>query len=443
MGECGATVNGAANSYTPWNDFGSGDIPMKSDYYDALTLAKGADAMVHIPVVIGAMSFFHSIPGTTSSGETSVHLDACTLAKIFNGKIEMWDDADIVALNPKLALPNNPIQVLHRKKGSSTTGSITKYLNEACPAEWGDDMVGSSLPTCTPPAVTTGCWQATFTVVEGSGGMAEMLAAEAYAIGYLDSGHGHSVGATEIELKNYGTDGTDGIYLNSKEAGENGGIAAAAAAAITAGLIPTDPTATFAATHYLNQKGAAGNYIWPIVACSYIFVRTDLSNEPNARMTEAFLKFVLSAEGQDLLVNYNFVKIPTEMQAVATTALAALKFAAGTVPYQFESSTLKGTGQESHIISAKRRDFFEYEHTTMVRDMETMDEMMPVLAADLKKLDAGVKDNKSNMAGQTMAMTGIALAVISIVMNVVLFCMLYQRNSAPKYNDTAGLSAVP
>merc|ERR1719203_501563 len=72
-------VNNTGNfSYVNMNDFGSGDIPLPTESYNALQ--KAGKGMVHLPILMGAISFFHSVPGV---GSDRVSLDACTLAKVF------------------------------------------------------------------------------------------------------------------------------------------------------------------------------------------------------------------------------------------------------------------------------------------------------------------------------------------------------------------------
>jgi ABC-type phosphate transport system substrate-binding protein len=52
-------------------------------------------AEVHIPLALGAIAVFHSVPTGEIGG--SLKLDACLLAKIFSGQVETWDHADIKA----------------------------------------------------------------------------------------------------------------------------------------------------------------------------------------------------------------------------------------------------------------------------------------------------------------------------------------------------------
>jgi phosphate transport system substrate-binding protein len=49
------------------------------------------------------------------------------------GKIKRWNDPAIVALNPKLALPDQDITVVRRSDGSGTTFIWTNYLSKVNP----------------------------------------------------------------------------------------------------------------------------------------------------------------------------------------------------------------------------------------------------------------------------------------------------------------------
>ena len=218
------------------NDFGSGDIPFSAEDYASFP----AGSVVHFPFVLGAISFFHSVP---VEGDSGLELNACLLGKIFNRKITDWTDPEILEVNPNLNLPSPyPIHVARRVQGSSSTASITQYLHATCPEEWPESLVGKTVdwPTDTEPC-------------EGSGGMTNCIRDTPGTIGYIDSGHGHSEGLTEIELLN-----KDGVYISSKESNERGGIMAATD---NAGL-PSDLTGSFADVQLLNQVSVVSFVPW-------------------------------------------------------------------------------------------------------------------------------------------------------------------------------------
>ena len=208
------------------NMFGSGDIPFSQESYDAFP----PGSILHLPVVLGAISFFHSV----DTGSEKLNISPCILAKILKREITDWGDSEIKAANPNLSLPNpSPITVAHRVKGSSSTASITKYLNQVCPEEWPEEMVGKTIEW---PEDTIGC--------EGSGGMSACIKEKPGTIGYIDMGHGHAENLQEIELLNAAQK-----YISSKEAAEAGGIMAAAENA----ALPATLDGSFADVNLLNQ----------------------------------------------------------------------------------------------------------------------------------------------------------------------------------------------
>ena len=58
-------------------------------------IAQQFVAEVHIPLALGAIAVFHSVPAGEIGG--SLKLDACLLAKIFSGAVETWDHPDVKA----------------------------------------------------------------------------------------------------------------------------------------------------------------------------------------------------------------------------------------------------------------------------------------------------------------------------------------------------------
>lgn len=107
----------------PFNDFGSGDIPLTSAVYKSLS-ASGI-RVLHLPIVASPVSLSHSVPGVAPG---SMRLTSCVLARILTRKIIYWDSPEIAASNPFLTTPsaNYPIIVGHRVLGSSSTYALTR-----------------------------------------------------------------------------------------------------------------------------------------------------------------------------------------------------------------------------------------------------------------------------------------------------------------------------
>ena len=73
-------------------DFASADIPLPRGAYDEITARED---VIQLPVVLGAVSFFHNVPNTPN-----LNLTACLIAKIYKGEIsgKCWDGSLIVAM---------------------------------------------------------------------------------------------------------------------------------------------------------------------------------------------------------------------------------------------------------------------------------------------------------------------------------------------------------
>ncbi|MBT7790398.1 MAG: phosphate ABC transporter substrate-binding protein PstS, partial [Calditrichaeota bacterium] len=110
-------------------DFGASDAPMKHEELEEFGLMQ-------FPMVIGGVVPVVNIKGIA---EGQLHLDSETLANIFLGKIDKWNDPAIAALNPGLDLPSRSITVVHRADGSGTTWIYTKYL-AAVSEDWNSSV---------------------------------------------------------------------------------------------------------------------------------------------------------------------------------------------------------------------------------------------------------------------------------------------------------------
>jgi phosphate transport system substrate-binding protein len=101
-------------------DFGATDAPLSQSELDQYGL-------IQFPTVLGGVVPVIHIPGIKTA---ELMLTGSTLADIFLGKITRWNDDQLVQLNPNLHLPNLPISIVHRSKGSGTTWIFTNYLSK-------------------------------------------------------------------------------------------------------------------------------------------------------------------------------------------------------------------------------------------------------------------------------------------------------------------------
>lgn len=122
-------------------DFGASDMPLTKEQLDK-------DGLMQFPAIVGGVVLVVNIDGI-KPGE--MKLTGPVAADIFLGKIKLWNDLAIVALNTGLKLPADPITVVRRSDGSGTTFLFTDYLSKVSP-EW-KTKVGANTAVAWPEGV--------------------------------------------------------------------------------------------------------------------------------------------------------------------------------------------------------------------------------------------------------------------------------------------------
>jgi phosphate transport system substrate-binding protein len=145
-------------------DFGASDAPLKPADLQKSGLGQ-------FPLVIGGIVPILNIEGV-KPGE--VKLTGPLLADIYLGKVKMWNDPEIMKLNPEVRLPAAAIVVVHRSDGSGTTFNWVNYLSKVSP-EW-RDKVGEGTAVAWP----TGAGG------KGNEGVAALVVQTRNSIGYVE-----------------------------------------------------------------------------------------------------------------------------------------------------------------------------------------------------------------------------------------------------------------
>lgn len=351
---------GVNNSYTSFNDFGSGDVPMDSPGWNAWN--NRSQAMVHVPIMVGPVGIFFNVPGVAG-----LNINACTLSRIFQGLITQWNDPVLQQQNPLVTLPAQQIIIFRRVSGSSSTFGLTNYLKQANllknagngQCQWNINAGTQSWNSTAPPAGFPNPWVApagsSFNVADGSDQMSNAISGTPYSIGYMEAGHGHALGLTEIALNN-----TDGNYLTSQTADLT-----AAVNAYTS--YPSSPMSDWSAVSLLN---APGPNTWPITLITYIWAAVDMTGAGyKGPLLKAFLTYLLSAEGQAAVPVFEFTPLPPSLLATAQAAVAMIRTDPTQPAWQFESATQTtnatwisiGGGANPNTFSVNRVSYAVYQ----------------------------------------------------------------------------------
>ena len=167
-------------------DFGTSDVPLTPVELDRAGL-------VQFPVVISGVVPVVNLLGLMP-GE--LKLNGPVMADIYLGRITHWDDPRLIALNPHVALPHAPIQLVHRADGAATTLAFTTYLAGKS-ADW-KAKIGSGLEVAWPKGAAG----------VGNAGVTALVSNTPGAIGYVTAAF-----AREAHLSTALLPGANGAFV--------------------------------------------------------------------------------------------------------------------------------------------------------------------------------------------------------------------------------------
>ncbi|HEU5332413.1 MAG TPA: phosphate ABC transporter substrate-binding protein PstS [Actinocrinis sp.] len=115
-------------------DFAASDIPY-GERDDGIVDPPPSRGFAYMPVVAGGTSFMYHLD-IGGRRVTNLRLSGETIAKIFTGNISRWNDPEIVAENPGLAMPARQIIPVVRTDGSGSTAQLTTWMAQLYPSIW-------------------------------------------------------------------------------------------------------------------------------------------------------------------------------------------------------------------------------------------------------------------------------------------------------------------
>lgn len=123
----GAAIRDFSDSRT---DFALSDSPLNEKEYREARQRCGSPAW-HLPVTFSPIGIAFNVKGVSS-----LRLSGPTAAKIFSGVIATWNDPALVALNPDVTLPAEPIRVVFRNDQAGPTDNFQQYLYVVSEGAW-------------------------------------------------------------------------------------------------------------------------------------------------------------------------------------------------------------------------------------------------------------------------------------------------------------------
>jgi len=267
-------------------DFAGSDAPMKDD-----DLAK--QGLFQFPTVVGGVVPAVNVPGV-KPGE--LVLSGEILGEIYLGKIKKWNDPAIVALNPKLKLPDTDIAVVRRADGSGTTFIWTNYLSKVSP-DWKSKVGEGS--TVNWPTGTGG---------KGNDGVAAFVQRLPGAIGYVEWAYAKQNHMTYVDMKN---------------------AAGAVVAPKTESFKAAAAGADWSKSFYQILTNEPGKDAWPIVGATFVLVHTTQDKPAEGTETLKFFDWAFK-NGTQAANDLDYITLPDSVVSqIRTQWKAKVKDASG------------------------------------------------------------------------------------------------------------------
>ncbi len=252
---------------------------------DEITAAGGGEAIIHVPLVMGAVAIIYNLENLDD-----LNLSGEVLADIYLGKISKWDDEAIKKLNPGATLPSIAIKPVYRADGSGTSYIFSDFLC-ATSADWKAQKKGPN-----PQLTTKG------EGVQKTAPLAQAVSKSPGAIGYVEMLYALK---NEKELK----------------------VAKIQNAEKSAFLAPSPTGVTTAAEEGLKKisaddhktmrfsiVAAPGAASYPISGTTWAVLKTK-QTEDRAKLLKAFLTWATSKEAQGMVGGLHYAPLPQSLQA--------------------------------------------------------------------------------------------------------------------------------
>ena len=252
-------------------DFGSSDKPLPPDELAAAGLAQ-------FPSAIGGVVPVVNLAGV-DPGE--MKFTGPLLADIYLGKVTMWNDPAIAAINPDVTLPNSKINVVHRSDCSGTTFNWVNYLSKVSP-EW-KGKVGEGTSVSWPTGIGG----------KGNEGVAAYVQQINGALGYVELSYALQNQMSHAAVRNK----AGNFIVPSAESFQAAAASADWANATDFHLIITD---------------APGENAFPIAATNFILMYKQPEDARRSQQTLDFFKWAFE-NGQSQAAALDYVPLPPEL----------------------------------------------------------------------------------------------------------------------------------
>lgn len=303
--DAGSTL-GRKEFATEINDFAISEIPFKGDTADPGDTNFPRFEYSMLPVVAGGTAFMYNL-NVGGKRLENLKLSQDTVAGIFSGQINRWNDPAIAATNPGVALPPQQITVVVRSDGSGATAQFTLWMLRQFPQRY---AALCAVTGCNPKAATSVFpWQglSNFTAASGSSSVTTYTANTPFTINYDEYSYALNAGFPVAQVKN-----AAGYYTVPTDS--------AVAVALTQAEINQDKNSLNYLSQDLSKVYAYGDpRTYPLSAYSYMIAPAALHGNFSAGKGQALGKFTSYSlcEGQRPMGSLGYSPLPMNLVLAA------------------------------------------------------------------------------------------------------------------------------
>jgi phosphate transport system substrate-binding protein len=265
-------------------DFGASDAALDDQQLQSMP------ALLQIPESAGPVCITYNLPELNAP----LKLSSATLAGIYLGRIQSWQDAAIEQDNAGVNLPNHPMVVAHRSDGSGTTNIFTMYLAKVSP-DWAS-KVGKGIAVSWPVGLGG----------KGSEGVTGVVKQTPGAIGYVELSYAKANNLPVALVRN-----AAGYWTEPSV-----GAATAAIEAFQAELAKDVRTS-------IVDSPASAKQAYPITGLTFLLVPKQAKDDARGQIVKQFVEYVVT-RGQDSAEGLQYARLPQSLAEQDQKLLAEL-----------------------------------------------------------------------------------------------------------------------
>jgi phosphate transport system substrate-binding protein len=246
-------------------------------------------ALIELPVVLIGIVPIYNLPDL----HQELRLSGAVLAGIFLGEVKTWNAPPIAKLNPGIALPNLPIQVVNRPPGKGSNYVFTDFLSKV------SSKFRAQIGVTPSPKWPVG------TPAERSSDMADTVKGSPGSIGYVEYQYAVKNSIPQAAVQN-----------------PAGKFVKASAQSMTAAceVVEKPRWNRFAA----SLTSASGADSFPITSFTWIYLRTKSTDPARAVALGDFLNWIYT-DGQQFAVQEGYPELPPPLLAAVRKKVQDLR----------------------------------------------------------------------------------------------------------------------